>query len=80
MNVMKKMIFSFLFVTSAFFAMATEKSVQPDCSVTMKGMIDLGPIAVEVSCTTTASTCDQATSKALTCLKSAMTTMRTIIL
>ncbi len=77
---MKKMIFSILFVAVSFVSMAHEKMVQPDCSVTMKGMIDLGPIAVEVSCTTTASTCDQATSKALTCLKSALNTMRAIIL
>lgn len=77
---MKKMIFSVLLVSAAVFGMANEKAIQPECSVTMRGMIDLGPIAVEVSCTTTASTCDQATTKALSCLKSAMSTMRTIIL
>ena len=51
-----------------------------ECSVTMKGTIDLGPIEAEVSCTTTASTCDKATMLAVSCLSAAVRTVRTIIM
>lgn len=50
------------------------------CTVTLKGKIDLGPIEAEVSCTTSANTCDAATVSALGCLSSAMKTVRTVIL
>jgi len=33
------------------------------CTITMKGKIDLGPIEAEVSCTTSATTCEAATVK-----------------
>jgi len=51
-----------------------------ECSVTLKGTIDLGPIEAEVSCTTTASTCDAATVSAVNCLSAAMKTVRMVIL
>ncbi len=51
-----------------------------ECSVTMKGTIDLGPIEAEVSCTTTASTCQKATMLAVSCLSAAVKTVRTIIM
>lgn len=51
-----------------------------ECSVTMKGTIDLGPIEAEVSCTTTASTCQKATMLAVSCLSAAVRTVRTIIM
>lgn len=50
-----------------------------DCSVTLKGKLDLGPIEAEVSCTTTAATCNEATIQAVGCLKAAMNTVRAII-
>lgn len=53
--------------------------VPADCSVTMKGKLDLGPIEAEVSCTTTAATCNEATIQAIGCLRAAMNTIRTII-
>lgn len=50
------------------------------CSVTMKGSIDLGAFEVEISCTTSAATCQEATTMALSCIKSAVRTARTILL
>jgi hypothetical protein len=50
-----------------------------DCSVTLKGKLDLGPIEAEVSCTTTAATCNEATIMAVSCLRAAMNTVRAII-
>jgi hypothetical protein len=50
------------------------------CTITMKGRIDLGPIEAEVSCTTTATTCEAATVSAIGCLSAAMRTVRTVIL
>jgi hypothetical protein len=42
------------------------------CTVTMKGSINGGVFSVEVSCTASASTCDQAASKATSCLTAAI--------
>lgn len=50
------------------------------CTITMKGRIDLGPIEAEVSCTTSATTCEAATVSAISCLSAAMRTVRTVIL
>ena len=50
------------------------------CTITMKGRIDLGPIEAEVSCTTSATTCEAATVSAISCLSAAMRTVRTFIL
>jgi hypothetical protein len=50
------------------------------CTITMKGRINLGPIEAEVSCTTTATTCEAATVRAIGCLSAAMRTVRTVIL
>lgn len=59
---------------------ATSTMKDAECSVTMKGKIDLGPIEAEVSCTTTASTCEAATVKAISCLSAAMKTVRLAIM
>lgn len=50
------------------------------CTITMKGTIDLGPIEAEVSCTTSATTCEAATVSAISCLSAALRTVRTVIL
>lgn len=50
------------------------------CTITMKGKIDLGPIEAEVSCTTSATTCEAATVSAINCLSAAMKTVRLAIL
>ena len=50
------------------------------CTITMKGKIDLGPIEAEVSCTTSATTCEAATVSAINCLSAAMKTVRLVIL
>jgi hypothetical protein len=42
------------------------------CTVTMKGSINGGVFSVEVSCTASASSCDQAASKATSCLSAAI--------
>ena len=60
-------------------SMQDEVKAEADCSVTLKGKLDLGPIEAEVSCTTTAATCNEATIQALSCLKAAMNVVRTII-
>ena len=57
----------------------TEAKTDADCSVTLKGKLDLGPIEAEVSCTTTAATCNEATIQAVSCLRAAMNTVRAII-
>ncbi len=59
---------------------ASMKMEEALCTVTLKGRIDLGPIEAEVSCTTSATTCDAATVSALSCLSAAMRTVRTVIL
>lgn len=59
---------------------ASKKLEDALCTVTLKGRIDLGPIEAEVSCTTSATTCDAATVSALSCLSAAMRTVRTVIL
>lgn len=51
-----------------------------DCSVTMKGTLDLGAFEAEISCTTTAATCQEATTLALSCIKAAIKTARSVIL
>lgn len=51
-----------------------------ECSVTMKGTIDLGAFEAEISCTTTAVTCQEATTLAISCVKAAIKTARTILL
>lgn len=56
-----------------------ETKKEADCSVTLKGKLDLGPVEAEVSCTTTAATCNEATIQAVGCLRAAMNTIRTII-
>ena len=56
-----------------------EIKTDAECSITLKGKVDLGPIEAEVSCTTTAATCNEATIQAVGCLKAAMRTVRTII-
>lgn len=56
-----------------------EMKSDADCSVTLKGKLDLGPIEAEVSCTTTATSCNEATILAVSCLKAAMNTVRAII-
>jgi hypothetical protein len=43
-----------------------------DCSVTLKGKVDLGPIEAEVSCTVTDPSCEKAQVAAAACLKSAL--------
>jgi hypothetical protein len=50
------------------------------CTITMKGRIDLGPIEAEVSCTTSATTCEAATVTAINCLSAAMKTVRSVIM
>lgn len=50
-----------------------------DCTVTMKGRVNLGPVEAEVSCTTTAASCEQATQLAASCIKQSIKTMKTII-
>ena len=42
------------------------------CTVTMKGSINGGVFSVEVSCTASSSSCDQAASKATSCLSAAI--------
>jgi hypothetical protein len=52
---------------------------QADCTVTLKGRVNLGAVEAEVSCTTTAATCEQASQLAASCIKQSIKTMKTII-
>jgi hypothetical protein len=51
-----------------------------DCSVTLKGKVDLGPIEAEISCTVTDPSCEKAQLAAAACLKSALRTTAGIIM
>jgi hypothetical protein len=93
---MKKFILSVSMVLFAFMTQAAETknlknqfSSQPNniqsflmapCTVTAKGTVDLGPVAVEVSCSVTASTCPEASVQAATCLKASLATVSSVIL
>ena len=92
---MKKIILSVSMVLFAFMTQAAEtKSMknhftpkdplhmfqEAPCTVTAKGSIDLGPVAVEVSCTVTANSCPDASLQAATCLKSSLATVSSVIL
>jgi hypothetical protein len=94
-NQMKKIILSVSLVLFAFMTQAAETknsknhlSTQSNienpqlvpCTVTVKGTVDLGPVAVEVSCTITASTCPDASVQAAACLKSSLATVSSVIL
>ncbi len=54
-------------------------NVPENCTVTMKGSLNGGVFSIEVSCTATASTCDQAASKATSCLSTAIRRARQAI-
>jgi hypothetical protein len=43
-----------------------------DCTVSMKGKLDLGPVEAEVTCTVTSTSCEEATVKAYACVKNAI--------
>ena len=49
------------------------------CTVTLKGSIFLGFLGIEVSCSGTATTCQQATEKAATCLQEAIKTVKQVL-
>ena len=50
------------------------------CTVILKGIVNGGLFSVEVSCSSTASTCDQATVKAANCLNAAIKRARQLLL
>ena len=50
------------------------------CTVILKGTVNGGLFSVEVSCSSTASTCDQATVKAANCLNAAIKKARQLLL
>lgn len=49
------------------------------CTVTLKGSLFLGFIGIEVSCTGTAASCQQATEKAASCLQEAIKTVKQVL-
>lgn len=86
---MKKMILSAVLVLTVVLTHAATNNVKTKmilqqeslpCTVTLKGSVDLGPIEAEVTCTTSAETCQEATVKAASCLKSAINLVRSILL
>lgn len=56
-----------------------QRITKADCTVTLKGRVNLGPVEAEVSCTTTAATCEQASQQAASCIKQSIKTMKTVI-
>jgi hypothetical protein len=92
---MKKIILSvslmfFAFMTQAAETVNLKNNLSPQinsvnsqwapCTVTAKGTVDLGPIAVEVSCSVTAGSCPDASAQAAACLKSSLATVSSVIL
>ena len=92
---MKKMILSMSLILFAFMTQAAEtkylknhcssqndlyKTILLPCTVIVKGSVDLGPVAVEVSCTVTGNTCPEASAQAAACLKSSLATVSSVIL
>ena len=67
-------------VSTVFWSDEVSAGKETLCTITMKGRIDLGPIEAEVSCTTSATTCEAATVSAINCLSAAMKTVRMVIL
>jgi hypothetical protein len=65
---------------NAVFDDRIEFTTDGECSVTMKGTIDLGAFEAEISCTTTAQTCQEATTLAISCIKATVKAARTILL
>lgn len=49
------------------------------CTVTLKGTISTGVFSIEVSCTSTETSCEQATKIAASCLSTAVKTTREIL-
>jgi hypothetical protein len=92
---MKKIILSVSLILFAFMSQAAETKNSKNhcspqnpfaigamvpCTVTVKGTVDLGPVAVEVSCSITASTCADASVQAAACLKSSLAVVSSVIL
>lgn len=92
---MKKIILSVSLILFAFMTQAAETKnlknhfltqdpfaieAMVPCTVTVKGTVDLGPVAVEVSCSITASTCPEASVQAAACLKSSLAVVSSVIL
>jgi hypothetical protein len=93
---MKKIILSVSMMLFAFITQAAENKYMKNqfssqqnqsqsllmapCTVTAKGTVDLGPVAVEVSCSVTASSCPEASVQAATCLKASLSTVSSVIL
>lgn len=50
------------------------------CTVTLKGTVNTGIFSIEVSCSSTSSTCEQATKTAASCLTAAIRTTKEILL
>jgi hypothetical protein len=49
------------------------------CTVTLKGIVSAGVFSVEISCTNSAESCEQATKLSASCLTAALKTVRDII-
>jgi hypothetical protein len=49
------------------------------CSVTLKGVVNAGVFSVEISCTNSAESCEQATKLSASCLTAALKTVRDIM-
>jgi uncharacterized protein with FMN-binding domain len=49
------------------------------CSVTLKGVVNAGVFSVEISCTNSAESCEQATKLSASCLTAALKTVKDII-
>ena len=58
---------------------ATDQEYNALCTVTLKGIVHGGIFSVEVSCTNTAESCEQATKQSTTCLSAAVKTVKEIL-
>lgn len=89
---MKKMMMMMAIMLTGLISIANTKEVRLtplqnshtnevfDCTVSLKGYVSVGAAGFEVTCSATASTCEQATQQASTCLSAAIKTVRKIML
>lgn len=57
-----------------------DQSTNQACTVTLKGTVNTGIFSIEVSCSSTSATCEQATKTAASCLSAAIRTTKEILL
>ena len=66
-------------VVQAIGSVSEEETNALLCTVSLKGSVYLGLFAIEVTCTGTGTTCQQATEKAASCLQEAIKAVKQVL-